>query len=88
MYIITKLEIESMNTSILYSSMVEDDCKSKLLDIIQNTNNLNKLVQKDYILSYRMELGYIYNSKILENIYQVLKIPDDDDYEDDDDIKK
>ncbi len=77
-YIISKLEVAKMRTIIIYWSNNEDDCKAKLLDLIRKNSNINKVVENDYIMSYNVNKGYVYNSKTLESIYQILKISENE----------
>ena len=75
-YIISRLDISTLRTHIIYSSNSEDNCKAQLLDLIQNNKNINKVIENDYIKSYTIHEGYLYNSKNLESIYQILKVKD------------
>jgi len=78
-FIISKLNVATLKTTIIYSSEVEEQCKAKLLDLIQNNTNINKVVENDYIRSYLLETGYIYDRKKLQYIYQILKVTKESD---------
>ncbi len=78
-FIISKLDVKNLKTSIIYASDNEDDCKAKLLDLIQDNENINKIIENDYIKSFCLNKGFLYNTKSINNIYQILKLPDNED---------
>ncbi len=84
-YIISKLDVRNLRMSILYSSDNESDCKAKLLDLIKANDNINKVIENDYIKSFSIDKGYLYNSKYLKGIYQILKVKKNKDNNDDKD---
>lgn len=73
-YIISKLDVDNLRTEIIYSSNSENDCKAKLLDFTQSNQCINKIVENDYIKSFHLDIGYLYNKKKLRHIYQILEI--------------
>ena len=77
-FIISKLDVKKLKSSIIYSSNSENDCKSRLLDMIRTNLKINKVIENDYIMTYQLQEGYLYNNKRLLNIYQILEVKDKD----------
>lgn len=81
-YIISKLDVYKLKMEIIYASETEEDCKAKLLDLVQKNTNINKVIENDYIMTYKQNKGYIYNNKTLDSIYQILRIKtEENDYD-------
>lgn len=79
MFIISRLNVKSNESDIVFSSASVDDCKSKLFDVIHNNEDyMGKFIGAKYIKSYKIVKGFFYNSYRLEFIYQILEVGDNE----------
>lgn len=81
-YIITKLNIKKLLVQVIndvYNS--EEDAFKYIMDMITENKDVyyvNKIKNNKLIEVYKINKGYMYNSKKLIYIYQILKIPNSD----------
>jgi hypothetical protein len=71
-YIIVKNDINKHKSNILFHSNNLKDCKSKIFDFVEQNGYINRIINDRYIQSYKFNPGFMYNTKNLSYIYEIL----------------
>lgn len=81
MFIITKLDVHNHIVSVEGSFETKEICLSTLFSKINKqdeTSYVNKINDKQHILVYKINKGYITNTKHLIFIYQMIEVEEPD----------
>lgn len=79
MYVISKLNVIDNSSELIKSLDTEEECIKLICDMIDNKMNIYRLGKKNNnkrIEEYELTKGYIYNSKKMIYIYEILLIPE------------